>query len=350
MGGIEHRMHKLAKELASRGHDVTILTGQLPDTKLEEESPDGYHIKRLPSRLYNVYNPPYISSKGVLEALEELDADIVNCNYRWAPSYNKALDAYKGVKIHTVHNTWHEGTGIAKMASAVNDEMFWKKMLRFDRIVTVNNGIREDLISRGAPAEKVYTIPTCGHVKPYVMRDEGDFILSLGRLVKVKGIRYLLEAMKEVDCKLLICGKGPEEKRLKNQAKRLGLDDKVEFLGYVSEERKEELMGTCKMLVMPSLYEAFGMVAVEVMAQRRPIIATNVNGLPETVGEGGILVDPADPKALADAINGLLSNESLRMDLGMKARAQAEYYDWSNHIDGYEKFLMDTVEECGRRR
>jgi glycosyltransferase involved in cell wall biosynthesis len=349
-GGIENRMHQTSTLLAAKGHEVIVLTGRLPDTPEEEVTPEGYRIIRLKSKLLNIYNPPYIRSYGILDTLNSLDGDIVNYNYRWAPSYNKALDAYKGVKIHTVHNTWHEGTGIAKAASAVNDELFWKKMLRFDRIVTVNNGIREDLVARGAPADKVFTIPTCGHVKPYVMRDEGDFILSLGRMVKVKGLKYLIEAMKDVECKLLICGKGPEEKHIRNQIRRLHLEDKVEILGYVSEERKEELMGTCKMLVMPSLYEAFGMVAVEVMAQRRPVIATNVNGLPETVGEGGILVNPADPKALADAINSLLSNDALRLDIGMKARLQAEYYDWSNHIDGYEQFLIDTVEQGQERK
>jgi len=348
-GGIENRMHQTSTLLAQKGHEVIVLTGRLPDTPEEEVTPEGYRIIRLKSKLINVYNPPYIRSYGILDALESLDADIVNYNYRWAPSYNNALDRYKGVKIHTVHNTWHEGSGLMGMASAVNDNSFWKKMLRFDRIVTVSDDIRNDLIRRGAPAEKLFMIPTCGHVKPYVQRDEGDFILSLGRLVKVKGLTYLLDAMKDVDCKLYICGKGPEEKHLANQIRRQHLEDKVEMLGYVSEERKEELMGTCKMLVMPSLYEAFGMVAVELMAQKRPIIATNVNGLPETVGNGGLLVNPRDPKGLADAINRLLDDDGLRKDIGEKARKQAEYYDWSNHIDGYERFLQDTIDTFQNR-
>ena len=346
-GGIENRMHQTSALLAEKGHEVIVLTGRLPDTAEEETAPEGYRIIRLKSEFINVYNPPYIRSHGVLEALNDLDADIVNYNYRWAPSYNKALDAYKGVKIHTVHNTWHEGTGLMGVASAINDDLFWKKMMRYDRIVAVSEDIRQDLIRRGAPPEKMFMIPTCGHVGPYVPMEEGDFILSIGRLVKVKGLEYLIEAMKHVDCKLLICGKGPEEKNIRRRVQRAGVSDKVEFLGYVSEERKQELMGTCKMVVMPSLFEAFGMVAVEVMAHGRPLVCTNVNGLPETVGEGGLLVDPKDPAGLADAINRLLSDNGLRAEMGKKARKQAEYYDWSNHIDGYERFLMETVESKG---
>ena len=338
-------MHRTATLLSQRGHEVIILTGRLPDTPEEEKTPEGYRIIRLKSDFINIYNPPYIRSHGVLETLNSLDADIVNYNYRWAPSYNKALDRYRGKKIHTVHNTWHEGSGLAGTVSAINDDLFWKKMLRYDRIVTVSDSIRDDLIERGAPVDKLYTIPTCGDVKDYVPMEEEDFILSIGRLVKVKGLKYLVEAMKDVDCKLLICGKGPEEKNLRKQVSRLNLEDRVEILGYISEEKKAELIGKCKMVVMPSLYEAFGMVAVEVMSQKKPVISTNVNGLPETVGDGGLLVDPKDPKALSDAINRLLDDDGFRRELGIKARRQAEYYDWSNHIDGYERFLLDTIEQ-----
>ena len=81
-GGIERRMHDTAKLLTEMGHDVTILTSQLPNTLKEEITEDGYRIIRLKSRFINVYNPPIVSSSGVLETLESLDADIVNYNYR----------------------------------------------------------------------------------------------------------------------------------------------------------------------------------------------------------------------------------------------------------------------------
>jgi len=63
-GGIEHRMHRLAKELVKRGHEVIIVTGRLPDTKEDEVTEFGYRVVRLPSKYYNIYQPPYISSKA----------------------------------------------------------------------------------------------------------------------------------------------------------------------------------------------------------------------------------------------------------------------------------------------
>lgn len=343
VGGIENRIHQTSTMLAEKGHDVTVLTGRLPNTLEEEIMPEGYRVIRLKSKYVNLYNPPYIKSYNILDTLQSLDADVVNYNYRWSPSYNNALDKYDGKKIHTVHNTWCEGRGLAGVVSAANDYLFWNKMMRYDRIVTVSDDIRNDLIRRGAPADKITMIPTCGAVKKFEKKEEKDFILSIGRLVDVKGIKYLIDAMKQVDCKLVICGKGPEEKHIKKQIIKLGLQNKIDFRGYVSEEEKTELMATCKMIVMPSLFEAFGMVAVEGMSHSKPIVCTNVNGLPETVGEGGIHVEPKNSKELSEAINTLLDDDGLRKELGMKALEQAISFDWSNHIDDYEKLLIETA-------
>lgn len=338
-GGIENRMHDTAKLLAAKGHDVTILTGRLPDTEEEEMTPEGYRIIRLKSKLINIYNPPFISSEGVLETLQSLDADAVNYNYRWAPSYNKDLKSYDGYKVFTYHNMWGEGTGIQSKFSEINDNAFRKTLMTFDHIVCVSDYVRNDLISRGIPQEMTTTIPT-GFECPELKRTgEGNFILSLGRQVKTKGLKYLIEAMTNVDCKLVICGKGPETKNLEKQIVKLGLEEKVDMRGYVSEEEKSKLMSTCKFFVMPSLFESFGLAAVELMSHGKPLVCTNVNGLPETVGNGAITVDPADPKALAEAMNRLLDDGKLRAELGQNARIRAEYYSWDRFIDTYESIL-----------
>ena len=222
----------------------------------------------------------------------------------------------------------------------MNDNSFRKTLMTFDHIVCVSDYVRNDLTRRGIPEDMTTTIPTgftCGPLEPM---EEGDFILSLGRQVKTKGLKYMVEAMRDVDCRLIVCGKGPESKNLEKQVRKLGLEDRVELRGYVSEEEKARLMGSCKFFVMPSLFESFGLAAVELMSHGRPLVCTNVNGLPETVGDGAITVDPANPKALADAMNRLLDDADLRRDLGAKARARAEYYSWDRFIDTYESILL----------
>lgn len=94
MGGIEHRLHEVSCRLASK-HEMIVLTSQLPGTP-EEEERDGYRIVRLPSKFTDIYNPPFVTTPGVLEALEGLDPDVVDFHYRWAPSYNKAIKRYRG--------------------------------------------------------------------------------------------------------------------------------------------------------------------------------------------------------------------------------------------------------------
>ena len=343
-GGIEHRMHDASKGLVKKGHDVTILTSRLPGTEEEEKTEAGYRILRLKSKFIDVYNPPFVSSEGVLDTLNSMDADIVNYNYRWAPSYNKNLRKYDGKKTFTYHNVWGEGAGLQKYGSSVNDYLFRSCLDTFDHIVAVSDYVRNDLISRGYGEDHVTTV--LGGLAKYPDKPgsgDGDFILSLGRLVKIKGLEYLVEAMNDIDCKLIICGKGPEGKKLSRQVSREGLDDKIEIKGWVSNEEKAELMGSCKMFVMPSVQEALGIAAVELISYGRPIVCTDVGGLPATVGEGGVIIPPKDPKAIAKAVNMLLADDGLRESIGGKAAAQAELYRWEKLIPQLESVYSDVL-------
>lgn len=336
-GGIEHRMHLIAKEMVSRGHEVTILTGRLKGTEPEETTADGYRVIRLPSRLINIYNPPYITSDGVLETLEDLDADIVNFNYRWAPSYSRDIGRYGGKKIFTFHNMWGEGVGMQRVLSEINDSIFRLSLDTFDHIISVSDHVRDDLVRRGIPPEMVTTAKPCLGLLPEPGAGEGDFILSLGRLVRTKGIDRLIEAMEEVDHKLIICGKGPEEQRLRKMIDKRGLEDRIELRGWVSEEEKARLMGSCKLFVMPSRYESYGLAALEAMSYGCPIVCTDVDGLPGTVCGGGLYVPPDDPQMLSRALNALLGDEAMRRKLGENSRAVAETQTVSKTVDILEE-------------
>lgn len=345
-GGIEHRMHDTARLLAQRGHDVTILTARLPDTEEEEVTPDGYRIVRLESKFINIYNPPFVSSKGLLETLQSMDADVVNYNYRWAPSYNKDMARYDGPKVFTYHNMWGEGVGVQGKVSEVNDNSFAKNTLStFDHIICVSRFVQDDLIRRGIPAERTSFVPSCLPEDPLPnTSEEGDFILSLGRQVATKGLKYLVEAMQDVDCKLIMCGKGPEQKKLVKQISKLGLEDRIEMRGYVSDEEKAHLMDSCRFFVMPSEFESLGLAAIELMSHGRPIICSDADGLPETVGDAGVVVPKKDSKALAEAINALLADPERRKVLGANAVERTRFYSWSTHIDGLERILQDVAD------
>lgn len=342
MGGIERRVDDVCRIFSEQGHDVTVLASKLPDTTSEEKY-NGYTILRLDSKFINLYNPPYVTSKDVLETLNSIDADIVNFNYRWAPSFTKDLKKYDGKKVFTYHNMWGEGTGLQSKLSEINDNAFRKTLNTFDHIIAVSDSVRNDLIHRGYSPEYVTTVNTVTTVKEElndfsdVGNGEGDFILSLGRLVRTKGLDYLIEAMVDVDYKLIMCGKGPDENRLRKKIKKYNLEDRIEMKGFVSEEERSKLMKSCKFFVMPSLFESLGLAAIELMSNGRPVLCTDVNGLPDTVGEGGFIVKSKDSKELSRAINYLLENPDKLEELTIKARIKSKEYDW--------KYLFPKIEE-----
>jgi glycosyltransferase involved in cell wall biosynthesis len=346
LGGIEHRIHHIAKRLA-QNHEVTVLTGQLPGSPPDEEM-GGYGVRRLPSKYINIYNPPYIKTPGLLEALGELKPDIVDFHYRWAPSYNKAARRYPGKKVFTFHNTFGEGVGMTRVPSILND-LLWKSPLRrFDQVVCVSDFVRRDLAGRGFNPGSLVTVPNGIEMPGILSRSEGDYILFVGRLVGTKGIPYLLKAMKNVDAKLVVCGGGPELRKLEKISARLDIGTKVRFTGRVPEDEKLKLFAGCRLFVLPSIFESYGIAAAEAMSYGKAVVASDVGGLPEVVGEGGLLAKPGDPKDLADKINLLLGDDAKRKAMGKKASELAGKYSWDSSAKMMESVYADAIKNDGR--
>jgi glycosyltransferase involved in cell wall biosynthesis len=341
-GGIEHRIHHMSSNLAKK-HEVTVVTSRLEGTD-KEEWMDGYRVLRLDSRFVGNYNPPYVSSKGVLEAIEGIEPDVVDFHYRWAPSYTRQAMKFAKKLAFTYHNTYGEGEGAMKVISHLNDWLFMRKMARFRKVVCISEFVRQDNARHGFPLERMCVVPN-GVEMPTVNSQDGGFLLSLGRLVHTKGLEYLLEAMREVDARLVMAGAGPEKERVERLVRNFGLTKKVELLGRVSEERKNELFASCSIFVMPSLFESYGIAAAEAMSFGKAVVATNVGGLPEVVADCGILVPPRDPDALAAAISSLLGDESMRKDLGKRAYDRASQFSWEKVAEQQENVYLEVVGE-----
>ena len=143
----------------------------------------------------------------------------------------------------------------------------------------------------------------------------------------------------------MVAGAGPERKELERLSNKLGLMDKVQFLGKVSEDRKSELFAACKFFVMPSTQESYGIAAAEAMSFGKTLVCTNVGGLPEVVQDCGLMVPPNSPKELATAMNKMLDDPQLRFLLGRKAKEGAKLYSWDRLAkqteDVYELVLQN---------
>jgi glycosyltransferase involved in cell wall biosynthesis len=153
-------------------------------------------------------------------------------------------------------------------------------------------------------------------------------LLCIGRLIPIKGHLVLLRALAQARARvptltLDVAGRGPLEPALREFARELGLEESVRFLGFVSPIQKA--VEESAIVVVPSLGEGFGMVALEAMERARPVIASAVGGLPEIVadGETGLVVEPGDAEALADAMVALGSDLGRAAEMGRAGRARA---------------------------
>ncbi|HEY6068874.1 MAG TPA: glycosyltransferase family 4 protein, partial [Gaiellaceae bacterium] len=192
-----------------------------------------------------------------------------------------------------------------------------------------------------------YGIEPDGVPRPFSA--SGSRLLCVGRLIPIKGhivlLRAFAEARRRVPSLVLeIAGRGPLEPALHALAKELGIDDAVRFLGYVSPIQRaiEEVA----VVVVPSLGEGFGMVALEAMERARPVIAAEIGGLGELVQDGvtGLLVPAGESGPLADAITQLAGNLELAARMGEAGRARAlEHFLQERCTDRTELLYEDAL-------
>jgi glycogen(starch) synthase len=129
---------------------------------------------------------------------------------------------------------------------------------------------------------------------------------------------------------VLLVGDGPERPALERDVGRLGLGDRVRFLGFVPHDLVPAVLTHADVLVLPSLYEELGTVLLEAMWVGLPIVASRTGGIPDVIEDGinGLLVPPGDPRVLAGAIDRLLGSPDLARRLAEAARQGAKQYDW----------------------
>lgn len=148
------------------------------------------------------------------------------------------------------------------------------------------------------------------------LKDDKKYLIGVGRLVKRKGFEYLIKSLKllneDVEC--LIIGDGPEKENLQQLAVNLGLKQRVNLLGYLSEEEKKfQYLAAADIFVLSSLHEGFGIVLQEAMQVGLPIIATNIGGQVDFIkdGENGFLVNIKDEESIADSAERILNSNDL---------------------------------------
>ena len=246
-------------------------------------------------------------------------------------------------------------------------KMIWPNTSAYGRwttaVVAISRAVRDALISSGVDPDKIRVIESGADVErfasaavdPEIRKSLGvgdgvPLVCTAASLTERKGISYLLEAsaiLKDEGSPIhvIVAGDGPIRKELEAHAQELGVD--ASFVGFYGD--MPALIASADVFVMPSLAEGLGVAAIEAMAGGRPVVASAVGGLAESVidGKTGFLVPPADARAFADALRRLLSNPELAESFSSAGRARVrENYSLNNMASRNEALYFELLDGC----
>jgi glycogen synthase len=324
------------------------------------------------TRMWEGGNPLFNSALGTFSTnlsmiRDPIDADIVH-SHTWygALAGYMAKVLYNIPYVATVHSleplrpwkeeqlgrSYHLTTWVEKIA-----------LENADRIVAVSKHARGEILDHfNVDAKNIAVIhngidldtwrPASAKdtLRAYEISD--DYILFLGRTSRQKGMTHLLDAMEYVDpgVRLVCCTSAPDTPEVEKEiAARVAKQKRVLWINtMLREDQAMELYTNASLFVCPSVYEPFGIINLEAMACETPVVASAVGGIQEVVvpGETGLLVPPADPRALAEAINKLLRDRRLARKMGKAGRLRVEkYFSWASIAKKTKDMYTEVIKE-----
>ena len=372
-GGGGVASYQIAKALATREHEVDLLTTGwrgLPS----EDVVDGLKVYRVPvlgrgdlatASLVSMLSFLPSGVIGGFRALRDKRYDILNTHFA-VPS------GPTGVALSRLFKTPHVLTIIGgdiydptKKLSPNNSALLREVVRRVldssSHIIAISQDIktraREDLHCQ-TEVEVIHY----GLTPPEFQRksrselgipEDEVVLISMGRLIKRKAIRDVLLALSRLEgspFRLLIIGEGPEEERLRDLAKTLGLASRVDFMGAVWGESKFQYLAAADIFVLPSVHEGFGLVFLEAMHCGLPVIASTSGGQTDFLQDGktGFLVPVGAVEALADRILRLANDGRLRKQISEYNAQYAKRFDISAVAERYEALFADVIRRSQR--
>ncbi|GAC1417181.1 MAG: glycosyltransferase family 4 protein [Actinomycetota bacterium] len=359
-----------------------VVTREHPDAS-SEEMLDGVHVVRVgeypPMVPFNDLIPWVMQfNTGVLERAASLlmdeEIDVVHA-HDWLVAYAAAAvkNVFSAPLVATIHATEygrHQGFLPEPMNKLIHQVEWW---LTYEsrRTITCSRYMHEECKRIfELPAGKMDVIPNGVDLDAFSMPDDAQafkemhtsngekLIFFAGRLEYEKGVQTVLDALplvaERVPVRFVVAGVGTHADALQEHVNRNGLDDRVSFLGFVPDDELRLWYAAADLAVVPSLYEPFGMVALETMASGTPCIAADTGGLRELIVHEatGLRFTPGDPASLADAMLRLLTDKRLDKRLTVDARRMLnDNFSWPT-IAGrtHDVYVRAIAEEQTLRR
>ena len=379
VGGIARVVYDLSHKLVKEGNEVTVVTYKEGDVP-EFENDKGVKVYRVENYMIHPNNFTdwimqlnfNLTSKASQIINEQGKFDCIHA-HDWLVAYSaKTLkDAYKIPIVSTIHATEAgRNSGIHDDVQRYINDTEWLLTYESSEVIVNSNYMKCELQRLfGLPFEKINVIPNGinltnfnGIDRDYDFRrkyamDNEKIILYIGRLVYEKGIQHLIAAMPKIingynDTKLIIGGKGGMYDELKEQAKALGIENKVYFTGYLSSKEVQKMYKCADIAVFPSTYEPFGIVTLEAMLAGVPTVVSDIGGLDEIVDHGltGMKSYAGNANSIADSVLTLLYNHQLCDNIVKNAKAKVKKeFNWNRITQDtyftYEKAICQTMAE-----
>ncbi len=341
IAGAENHLLMLVAGLRARNIDAEIVMLTEPAKPMTEFVAEAKRreipIKSLVIR--RSIDPALI--KNLRDLFRESKPDIVHTHLQHADLHG--ITAAWLAKVPVVITSRHNDNAFRRRPVIKQlNQLLWRLA---DAGIAISKSIARFAVEvEGAPSAKVHTIyyglsfnPNPAEresarqaIRRELKIEKNDVVVGIVcRLVEQKGVEYGLKAFSQItrsfpSARLVIAGDGPLRRSLESQAVTLGLQGRVQFLGWRGDV--PHLMAALDVLLVPSLWEGFGLVILEAMAQRVPTIGSNVSAIPEIVvhGETGLLVPPEDIDRLIEALTLLMSDHGLRQHMGLMAEDRLE--------------------------
>ncbi|HPF44449.1 MAG TPA: glycosyltransferase family 4 protein [Syntrophomonadaceae bacterium] len=355
VGGLGQHVYDLSRFLARKGLTVHLITPRVKGTP-DYEKDSGVYIHRVGSPAGDEGNFKSwtftFNSEAIREAVR-INAsiggfDLVHA-HDWLVAYagRAVTKIFELPLVTTIHATEHgRNLGLHNRMQNEINEIEKNLALEAERIICCSSYMKDEICSLFGPFTNDVTVIPNGVEQEQFMKLPGKpklkiaaddkVVFFIGRLVPEKGLWQLIKAFPQVlyqvpDAKLVIGGKGPIKSTLEKAALELGINNRIIYTGFIKEETRNYLYHRAQVAVFPSLYEPFGIVALEAMATNTPVIVSDVGGLSEIVQDGvnGIKVKPGSIDELADAIIKVLTDENLAARLKKNGTQTIEsIYSW----------------------
>lgn len=359
-GGAEVHLHETFSRIAAAGHEVTLLVSNWADGEARAEI-DGMQVHRTGGRYtFSEACPRYFRRRFGPGAFDVVVEDL-----------NK-VPVFSPLWAHTpvvllVHHLF--GATAFREASLPVAAATWllerpvPRVFRGAPTIAVSDSTRSDLLARGMAPELVTVIPngidpSSFGPGPEDGRTPDPTLLYLGRLKRYKGVDLVLQAVARlrdmnVACRLRVAGEGDYRHELEALSRRLGLEDRVEFLGFVSSEEKLKLFQESWVHVLTSPKEGWGISNIEAAACGTPTVASDSPGLRDSVvdGETGFLVTHGDLDSLTARLSQLMGDRELRLQMGQKATSFSQEFSWASTsrrvLDVLRATVSDSLDPLG---